>query len=74
MTDREYNFFDMIKRHDYFFIYADDQLSYKKGQESRKKIYMHIENFPNDEWIWKRYCQSVDRGTWPSALEELRDD
>ena len=77
MTDteaRQYAFFDMIKAHDYYFTYADDHRAYVKGNESRKKILLHIEQCPQDGWIWRNYCISVERGKWPNTLEDLRDD
>jgi len=74
MTNREYEFFDMIKRHDYFYVYADDQLSYRKGKEGREKINLHIKAYPDDRWVWERYCRSVDHGKWPLTLEELCSD
>lgn len=74
MEEKEFQFFDLIQRHDFWYSYSDDNRHYSKGKDERNEINKWLEQHPNLSWIWDRFCKAKSDRRAPSSLEELRRD
>lgn len=74
MEEKEFQFFDLLKKHDFWYTYSDDHRYYIRGKNERKVIYQWLEDSPSLMWIWDRFCKAVSDRRAPSSLEELRRD
>ena len=53
MTENE--FIEMLKRHDWYYLYSDSQEIYRKGENSRAKINSVMEKQPELKKIYEKY-------------------
>jgi hypothetical protein len=74
MEEQEFQFFDLLKKHDFWYTYSDDHRYYIRGRDERKVIYQKIDECPKLIWIWDKFCRAVSDQKTPSSLEELRRD
>jgi len=74
MEEKEFQFFDLIRKHDFWYTYSDDHRYYIRGRDQRKEIHRWLEEYPNLSWIWDKFCKAMSDRRAPSSLEELRRD
>ena len=74
MEEKEFQFFDLIQKHDFWYSYSDDNRYYTKGRDERKEIHRWLEQYPSLSWIWDSFCKAMSDRRAPSSLEELRRD
>lgn len=74
MEEVEFKFFDLIKKHDYWYTMSEDRRVYDKGTQQRKSITLMLQTYPDLKWIWDRFCRAMDDHRPPLSLEELRRD
>ena len=74
MDEKEFQFFDLLKKHDFWYAYSDDHRYYIRGQNERMVINEWLENYPSLGWIWDRFSRAMSQDQCLSSLEELRRD
>lgn len=74
MEEKEFQFFDLIRKHDFWYTYSDDHRYYVRGRDERKEIHRWLEECPSLSWIWDKFCKAMSDRREPSSLEELRRD
>lgn len=74
MEELEFKFFDLLKKHDFWYTYSDDHSVYKRGSAQRVVIGNWLKEHPSLQWIWDRFCKAMDERKTPMSLEEIRRD
>jgi len=74
MEEFEFEFFDLLKRHDFWYTFSDDHRAYKKGSAQRIVIGEQLKENPSLRWVWDSFCRSMEERKTPLSLEELRRD
>ena len=73
MEELEFEFFDLLKKHDFWYTMAEGE-PYYRGRDERKVIHRRLKDCPSLMWIYDKFTRAVmDRRT-PLSLEELRRD
>jgi len=74
MEELEFQFFDLLKKHDFWYTYSDDHRAYKKGSAQRIVIGGWLKEHPSLQWVWDNFCRSMEERKTPLSLEEIRRD
>lgn len=74
MEEKEFQFFDLLKKHDFWYNYSDDHRYYTRGRNQRYEIYQWLKDHPSLMWVWDGFCKAMSDRRTPSSLEELRRD
>jgi hypothetical protein len=74
MDELEFQFFDLLKKHDFWYEMSDDHLVWRKGCNEREEIGRWLKDYPSLMWIWDRFCRAMNNSRAPLSLEELRRD
>lgn len=74
MEELEFQFFDLLKKHDLGYDRSCDHGFWMQEATKRRVIGQWLKDHPNLNWIWDTYCRRFNEGRRPLSLEELRRD
>ena len=74
MEELEFQFFDLLKKHDFWYTYSDDHQAFKKGSAQRIVIGKWLKDHPSLKWVWDSFCRAMEAQKNPMSLEEIRRD
>ncbi len=73
MEELEFEFFDLLKKHDFWYAMAEGT-PYYRGRDERRVINKQLKEYPSLTWIYDRFTRAVLERRTPLSLEELRRD
>jgi len=74
MEELEFQFFDLLKKHDLGYDRSCDHGFWMKEAKKRRLIGQWLKDHPSLNWIWDGYVRRFTEGRTPLTLEELRRD
>jgi|TARA_R100000406_G_scaffold83064_1_gene65441 hypothetical protein len=74
MEELEFQFFDLLQKHDLGYDRSCDHGFWMKESTKRRVIAQWLKDHPSLNWIWDAYCRRFNEGRRPLSLEELRRD
>ena len=74
MDEIEFQFFDLLKKHDFWYEKTCDHFVWTKGSQERREIGQWLKEHPQLNWIWVKFAKAKSELHEPTSLEELRRD
>jgi len=74
MEELEFEFFDLLKKHDFGYDRSCDHRVFMEEAKKRRVIGQWLNNHPSLYWIWDSFTRRFREGRTPLTLEELRRD
>ena len=74
MEELEFEFFDLLKKHDLGYQRSCDHRFWMDEATKRRVIAQWLKDYPRLNWIWDGYVRRFNENRIPLSLEELRRD
>lgn len=74
MEELEFQFFDLLKKHDLGYDRSCDHRVFMEEAKKRRVIGQWLKDYPSLYWIWDSFTRRFNEGREPLTLEELRRD